>query len=261
VRLDREGPVPRLEQVAARTTAGRFFLRQYGHMSPSPHTPDLMPLEAEKIWIAVVAEAPNAWRARATSAAGLLSAAAAAALTGLLLRGPNEQDPRLTILILSAAVSYVLAVVLLLSAGVWPSPPSPPTGAGGRSDTSTQTAEEQNDYVSELTDYCKDEAKTLRHLTIAGSIAGAVAVVVTALAALVSLMPRDQPATVQVTESSQRSALAILCPKVRLPMSGTILWIGNDRLSVTLPAGVCGPGPTTIVIPRTSALVATVKSQ
>jgi hypothetical protein len=239
----------------------QVLLRQYDHMSPSPPTPDPMSLEAEKIWVAVVAEAPNAWRARATSAAGLLSAAAAAALTGLLLRGPNEQDLRLTILIWSAAGSYVLAVLLLLGAGVWPSPPSPPTGAGGSSDTSTQATEEENDYLSELTDYCQNEAKSLRRLTIAGSIAGAVAVVATALAAGVLLMPHDQPATVQVTDSSQRSALATLCPKLRLPMSGTILWIENDRLSVTLPAGECGPRPATIVIPRASALVTTVESQ
>jgi hypothetical protein len=200
--------------------------------------------EARRIWLGVVAESPNAWRARATSAAGLLSAAAAAALTGLLLHPPALNGGVLDLVVL-AAVSYVLAVLLLLSASVWPSP-----RIANQNKPMLIDIEQGDGYAEQMVSYCTREARPLRNLTIAGSVFGAMAVLATAGAAVFSLAPDSRMVEIRILDSAQQSGLQSVCPNVGAQFIAKVRDQNDGQLRVTVRKAACGPAERTFILPK-----------
>lgn len=190
---------------------------------PSDGEPYSVEDEAEKLWLARIVAAPNAWRSRATAAGGLLSAAAAAALAGLLAR-PVDSGDGATLASLSA-ILFVLAVVAFMAASVWPPPGH---------------TESTDEYSKILIDYCERESKPIRRLVIAGTVLGSLAIGVTAAAALAIASGRDgQPGFVSFTNSSVEAAVERLCPGLPTPAPAVMKPSSGGRVSVTLLAEEC----------------------
>lgn len=201
--------------------------------------------EAEKIWLARIAAAPNSWRSRAASAGGLLSAAAAASLAGLLARPATTYEGLAKVTILAAAVLYVAAVISLLSASVWPSPKHP--------------AEETDDYAGRLTAYCEKEAGPIRRAVIAGSILGALAVASTAVGAAYLVTKQTRTAAyVGFSDPEVAAVVKRLCPKLREPLLVQLEELQADHVAVLLPAEGCVGAARQLLLARSAVTVLTV---
>ncbi len=206
----------------------------------APRAPLSVQEEGIRLWLERVVAAPNAWRSRATAAGGLLSAAAAASLAGLLAATRAGLDESVALAVAIAAVSFVGAVVALLLASVWGSP-------------SIDTATE--DFVNTLEDYYANESRPIRRIVYAGAALGAAAVCSTATAALLVVFS-DFSRSAQVTfiDPAARSAALALCPDLRVSTPARVEYLDGNLVAVTLPAGGCTGGGTgyQLIIPRNS---------
>lgn len=193
--------------------------------------------EADRLWLGRAISSPDAWRGRATNAAGLLSAAAAATVAALLFHpGPGSQTLRLWSF--TAAVGYIAAVVAYLCASVWPSP---------NEDLETE------DLAEAIWDYCLNEARPIKRLALGGTLAAVVAIVATGGAIYVSVQPdvrNEGQATVAIVSSRANAALAGLCPGLTTPFDARVEGVDSERLRVELPAAACGSNGVALVLRR-----------
>ena len=195
--------------------------------------------DAEKLWLDRAVHEPDAWRARATSAAGLLSAAAAATLAGLLIRR-EELAGVVEAAVVVAGVAYTIAVVSYLVGAVWPPPPE-----------DKQTLE----YANEIWDYCLSEARPIRNAVLIGSIFGGVAILATGLSFLLAVRaePQSRSARVALT-SSAPARLTSLCPGLKGIVRASVAR-RESFIRLRVRAGVCGPLPQELELERSAVIV------
>jgi hypothetical protein len=201
--------------------------------------------EADRLWLARAIASPDAWRLRATNAAGLLSAAAAASVAGLLLQGDSTgqalQGMNLFIAI-SAAVGYVVAVVAFLAASVWRSP---------------ETDRETLSLAEEIWDYCVEEAKPIKRAVWIGSVFATIAIIATALtfASLLAGYQRSQNANVVVVGEQELAGVQALCPQIPKVIPVSLRVVSTDRILLRIPADFCGESPAEIEMPKDQVLI------
>lgn len=211
-------------------------------MSDDNHAEDPLDDHADRLWLARAIASPDAWRLRATNSAGLLSAAAAATVAGLIFRdGPVSDQVRF--FGVAAAVFYIVAVVAYLVAGVWPSP--------GRDEATEALAEG-------IWKYCRDEAKPIKWI-IAGATVSAVFAIAATGTTLVFIAgdQSSEPmrARISVTAPDAQAAVSSLCPSLRTTFDGAVEESDSGRLRIELPAGECGSMPTSIELSRDSVIL------
>lgn len=209
-------------------------------MSSSNELQRLLDEEADRLWLARAIASPDAWRLRATNAAGLLSAAAAASVAGLLLQGDSTrqtlQGTNLYIAI-GAAIGYVVAVVAFLAASVWPSP---------------GTDKETLRLVDDIWDYCVEEAGPIKRAVWIGSGSAIIAILATALTFVLVLAgyQRSEDANVVIVGGQELDAARALCPGIPEVIPASVMAISTDRILLRLPADFCGEKPAEIELPR-----------
>lgn len=212
--------------------------------------------QAEALWLSSLSELPAAWRSRATSTAGLLSAAAAATLAGLLLKSSSQLSSALQYLVPIAAVCFVLAVVLLLVAGILPPPADGPLSQENKSQFQKTNDGADPDFVEAFETYARREAKPLRSLTIAGSIFGVAAVIFTVWSAVLLTKPTSYLATVQVIQLEDRRAIASICAGITFPASGVIKFSNPETTIFDPDSDHCPADVRTISLPTSSIVIA-----
>lgn len=196
--------------------------------------------DAERLWIARWVAEPDAWRGRASNAAGLLSAAAAATLTGLLLHG-DQLPPLARVLAGAAAVLYSLAVLFFLSASVHPSPPEDKAAVS---------------YVDEVWRYCAEETKPIKERVQRGTLAGGAAIVATSCAAILVVAWPDplHRGQVALTDAAP-TAVDELCPNLSAEFPAEIERLDDGRVRLHLGPGVCGEGPEALELDRADVVM------
>ncbi len=211
---------------------------------PQPLPSSASNAEAEKVWLQRLATSPDTWRARATSAGGLLAAAAAASLVGLLTKTSSEYSLVIRSVISLTAVAYVAAVVCYLRASVYPAP------------SNWQGATTGN-YVRTLEDYVRDEVKPIKRWVAWANGCAAGAVIGTGVAGVLLVA---QPAaaytskTVLVQNANAFARLHLLCPQLKSPFLADVSKVRDGRMTLRLPPGTCAPYRTDLEVQATDVV-------
>lgn len=184
--------------------------------------------EAEKLWLQKLVASPDGWRGRAASAGGLLSAAAAAALFGLLSRNGSSVNGVLRLMVEVTAAAYVLAVGLFLAASVYPAKKLP----------STITT----NYIQEMETRIGQEVRPIRRLALAGSTFAVLAVVGTGLTStlLLTSKPQYSKAVVHLKDNKDATSLRQLCPRVKDSFDAGVSRADQGEVTLRLAPGSCG---------------------
>lgn len=197
---------------------------------------------AARLWLARAIASPDTWRLRATNTAGLLSAAAAATVAGLIFRdGATSELARLFAIV--AAISYIIAVTAYLIAGVWPPP---------------KRDEESRALAEDTWQYCHQEAQPIKSIIAAATLSAVTAIIATGatLIAVVNDGRRDaKTALVSIVTTDTRSSLSSLCPELPPTFQATVEEISADRLRIGLPADECGPAPASLELGRDDVIL------
>ncbi|TCI98830.1 hypothetical protein [Aeromicrobium sp. IC_218] len=197
---------------------------------------------ARQLYWARIVSSPDSWRTRATSAGGFLSAAAAASLLGLgTVDDPNGAQ---AVSVSLATILYVAAVGSFLAASVWPSP-------------SRTISLADDNCANEVFEYVADESKPIRKLVIGGGIASVLALLATAVSAMLIVLG-DQSSSVQVTfrDDPERTAAQHLCSKLPETFRAEMARGATDDLAeITLQPSHCAGRAVTMTIPRQSIIV------
>ncbi len=197
--------------------------------------------EAELLWLGRAIGDPDAWRSRATNAAGLLSAAAAATLVGLLLHGEQLSAPARVLAVLAGG-GYAVAVLCYLIAAVWPSPPE-----------DKQTLH----YADEIWAYCGRESKPIKRMVIGGTVAGAFAVICTAIAVgAVAVGDQHSEKALVTLTSSAPDEVSNLCPGLPDTFSARVENLTDTRVRLHLPRQTCSNHVRDIELSRSAILIA-----
>lgn len=195
----------------------------------------------QEIWLNRIAAAPDAWRARASAAAGFLAAATAATVVALVLQEPHTAPWWARIALLVAAVSYVFAVILYLLAAVWPSP--------------KQDTREVLDYANAIVDYCNSEAKPIKRAVKIGTTFAVIAIVATAASFLLLLQPPSHQVMIALNDDQIMQSYRDICPDLQTPFPAQINSYGERTLQLRIPATACGDNSATAVAPYGSITV------
>lgn len=199
--------------------------------------------QAELLWLGRAVAMPDAWRARATSAAGLLSAAAAATLAALVLRS-DHVSTLVTVLLLLAGAGYACAVIAYLVGAVWPEPKGKPK------DTLR--------VANEIWHYCTKETKPIRRAVIVGTVLAVIAVAATGAALVVTVVTStDEPSeSAHVTLTREAPAeLKSACPDLPNDFEAQIEDMSDSRVVLHVEKGVCGDREAEIVVSRASVVI------
>lgn len=221
--------------------------------------------DAQRIWLTIVAEAATAWRSRATSAAGLLSAAAAASLTGLVLVAPDRFDAVSRVAAIVAAAAYVVAVSLFLAAGVRPSPrvsdDVDSRSHSHRVGRSTSLFVPSGNWGADIQKYADIESRPIRRLTVAGGVAAIIAIVATGATGIMLSRPARFHGSVTIVDQKYASGVVSSCPGMHrsaskvVTLSGQIQYSGADTVRIDVSRGVCDKAARVLLLPRAALIV------
>lgn len=198
--------------------------------------------EAERLMLARMVAAPEAWRARATAAGGFLGAAAVVAFWGLT-NNASSLGSGGAVVAGVASLLYVLAVLLFLAASVWPS---------RKSDSDTTT-----DFFMSTKEYVDNEVKPIKCLVILGAIMAGCALASTAVCSYILLSAgRDVAVMISMQEPTDRATLERLCPGISDPFQGVISSESKGNiLDVKINSPACGAAGATLTLPRADITV------
>jgi hypothetical protein len=217
-------------------------VRHHHCVTKDDHGDDALDEHADRLWLARAISSPDAWRLRATNSAGLLSAAAAATVAGLLFRdGPVSAQAHSYAV--AAAAFYIVAVIAYLVAGVWPSP---------------RREEVSKALADDIWKYCRDEASRIKRIIALGTISAVLAILATGITLiLLAANQTSQPAraTLSVTAPDVQAAVSALCPHLTTTFDGILEERDARRLRIRLPPDVCGSRPMTLELSRDSVLI------
>lgn len=202
-----------------------FELQYY----PVPAPNSELEVEARRLMLARVVAAPDAWRARATAAGGLLGAAGALAFVGL--SSASDRFPAWASWVAGVStVAYALAVFAFLAASVR-RPPRP-------------KSEMTTNYFDSTHDYAEDESRPIKCRVTWGAYAAATAIAGTAISSISLLLPPETRSGVQVTlrDRDDMAALKRLCPAVSDPFQATVSARGSDAIEVVVKDAHCSGG-------------------
>ena len=192
-----------------------------------PDAPNSANDDAYRLWLAATVEGPNVWRTRASTSAGLLGAFTAALLAALLVKRPGPVDTALNEIVLATAGLYILAVILLVAATVYPS----------RKGLEFKTA----DYADAIIDYCHREAKPLRWLTIIGSGIGALAVIGSVVcSAALAMSDGMREGDVVLVSPDRQKELRLACPKAEFPARVRLKERADGQVELVFSKEMCG---------------------
>lgn len=201
---------------------------QASKLSTEPHNSDRETLddEADRLWLARMISAPDVWRSRATNAAGLLSAAAAASVASLVV-GEDSTSSAVDAFLKVAAVSYVIAVMFFLAASILGSP-------------------QEGDHVSfqlvdDISNYCKKESAPIKLLVRLGAGAAAVAIIATGSSVFYASRAdtRLTQASVAFVDSAAYDGIRKVCPNIPQVIEATVEPGAESRLRLHLEPGLC----------------------
>lgn len=190
---------------------------------------------AEMAWNSRIIASPDNWRNRATNAAGLTSAAAAAAVAGVLLTDRTIPGAAVATAA-AAAVAYVLAILVFLVAIVWPSK--------DRSELTDKAADT-------IYDLCEEEARPIRRAVRLGCYIAAAAVAatgVTLVLAAQEVPPEEHPVEVVLMGAQTQAAVAELCPAATSPIRAVLIGLPSETVKLRLPEGECELGVSEAVL-------------
>lgn len=226
------------EVVLAETAARRPLASEDWRVTEGAQRDD----EAERLMLARLVAAPEAWRARATAAGGFLGAAAVVAFWGLT-NNSHAVGSGGTAAAALASFFYVVSVSLFLAASVWRSP--------------KPASDKTTNYVASTQKYVEDEAKPIRCLVISGAITAVCALVSTAICSFMLLTTgRDVVVMVSVQEAVDRAAVERLCPGISDPFQGVISSeTDGNVVEVRIKSHACGVNNATLALPRESISV------
>ncbi|WP_157577357.1 hypothetical protein [Phycicoccus jejuensis] len=228
-------------------------------------------------------DAPEDWRRRAATAAGLLSAGAAALLGGLLL-SPNRDLPSVARnLSLVAAFFYLLAVLSFLYSAT-----KPPvhiavdvdtqklakqtrrariqraferarswrkSGDSSRVDDSLNGMIEPRLLAQTIRDEIEIEVKPLRRGVQAGGWFGGLAMAATVGSIASLVLQGPTMARVDITSTELRAELQKRCGKFNASSLIQIDEFTAQTASVTIPRALCGSAPVRVVLPSQDVLI------
>lgn len=190
-------------------------------MSQNDPARDRINEQAEVLWLGRAINAPEAWRTRAASAAGLLAAAAAAIVVGLIVRQPPPTGAS-QILGISAAVAFSLSVMASLIAITRPTPSAP--------------VKETHNYADDVWAALAEEAGAIRYWVRLGTWLAAGAILATGVT-LISLGLEEQgiqEGWVLLQEDTVLDELGRRCDDSDLPLPAAIRIEASDRIRVSL---------------------------
>jgi hypothetical protein len=182
---------------------------------------------AERLWLERAVGAPDAWRLRATNAAGLLSAAAAATIVGVALLDRLTVWARASLV--AAAGFYAVSVIAFLVASLWPPP--------------RRGEKESVDFTGDIWAYSEREIRPVRCATRIGAGAAITAILATTVTLLLAaLTPRGglESATISPASTHARRALEAACPGIPDAFTAEIEYTGAERIRVAPSEGTCG---------------------
>jgi len=210
--------------------------------------------EAKRAWLTAVVQAPNGWRARATSAAGLLSAAAAATLVGLLTKAPVERTYPEIVGTVVAGIAFLAAVVLLLLAAVHPSPDGGPDSADNRTQA-VQLGYTAFGFADLVEVYCRRDSKPVRRLTVVGGWVGAVAVFATVATGTSIFFTPSYTSQIEISDEAVKAAFKGLCPAASFPLAVRVKSAASDLTRVRISGQSCGRSEAiTVSLPSSSVI-------
>lgn len=204
--------------------------------------------------------APEEWRRRASTAAGLLSAGAAA-LLGALLLGPREEFPYLARhLAAGAGLFYLIAVLAFLHASTRPPTTMKFNEQTGLMEKTKRSAPRLDkvprDRILETSfQEASMQVDPLKSWVKLGKIASALAMLLTISAITALLYAPAQTASVQITNEKLLVHLVQRCPDFTEYATVAIDSATSTTLTFTVPAKLCGGGQTRVAIPATQAMI------
>lgn len=199
--------------------------------------------EAERLWLARIAAAPDQWRTRATSAAGLLSSAAAATLIAVFARS-DQLPANAGAAGVAAGALYGLAVLAYLLGSVTVRKKKRPPDQPG--DT----------QVDKLSNRSAFEAAPVKVCVLVGTGLAAAAIIATALSIGLAVFG-DVPytsGTVTFVSSGQEERVQDLCVGFNDETPAQFRRAG-DLLDIRLAASTCGGNELVVTIPADEALL------
>lgn len=198
--------------------------------------------EAERLMLARLIAAPDAWRGRASAAGGFLGTAAVVAFWGLTSNAKGLSTS-VTVVAGIASFFYVCSVILFLTASVWPPPHAPD--------------EETTDYFGTTKTYVRKEAKKIRCAVRLGAVAASCALVLTAVCSFLLLRTgHDIEVMVSVQDPDDRAAIERLCPGIADPFEGSIPSQAEGNIvDVKIEGDTCGGARVALSLPRDSISV------
>ena len=171
---------------------------------------------------------PDIWRARASTAAGLLATAAAALLAGLLLR-EDSPSPLMKAVGGACFVAYVCAVVLFFRASVAPAAKV----VGSKEET-------RSDWFAFVRAQITEDLKLVKRQTAWGARFAMGALLLTLATFIVAMTSETQGRRGQVVLSAEGlEELRQLCPRASATIAGEIELVDADTVRVSRLAG-CG---------------------
>lgn len=207
---------------------------------------------ADQVWLAHIVGTPDHWRARATNAAGLLSAAAAATLLSVVL-GPSPGSDATRPAAFIAASLYVASVASYLVASVIGSPrveaPEDSVAAGLRRCAPGEGQVSPGDRTSvvsranEIQEYCRQEARQVRRLVWIGTSLAILAICATGVAAYSAATARAPVVNaVVVASGTAGESLERLCTKISQPFAATVATRDEGRVELIVAGDECDGG-------------------
>lgn len=201
------------------------------------------------------------WRRRASTAAGLLSAGAAALLAGLIL-GPRHDVPGFVRWLVSgAAACYLTAVIMFLEASTR-SPVrvkyDPETGlmkkAKGRQPSRDEIPREK--VTAGLAwEEAKIQVAPLKKLVFLGKLAAGSAVLLTITSVLSLFWLPEPQATVSVYSSETLRHIHSLCPDYKNTSLVSVNSLAERTITFTIPSELCKVGETRVAVSSLAAAV------
>lgn len=206
----------------------------------------------------IVLGAPDEWRRRATAAAGLLSAAGAALLGGLLLKPVIDIQPAARWTSVVASVLYFIAV----SSFMWAATKPPETIASDpESKELTQTKGEPSFLSSSPSDLPKTlfreadlQVKPIRKAVVFGTWTAIFAVGFT-LASITLLLDVSRYGQVTVLSNSMRRSIEAQCPSFSENQSVQITSLDSSNIVFEIPAQQCDGRGLRVALPASDVLV------
>jgi hypothetical protein len=207
--------------------------------------------EVERLWLARTVAGPDSWRARATNAAGLLSAAAAATLAGVFLRNASPSWTRWPGYF--AAGFFVVSVTAFLIASVYPAP------VRGREQVP------RDKYTETVRAYCERETKPIRIAVWIGTLTAVLAIFATGTALAGAFRSSSPPRPIRPARTATvilgvpvMQRLAATCPRLATTFDTRVRDAPNpSQLLIEVPAGSCSGSRRWAAVERTDIVTLT----